>query len=161
MCVCVLIPKNLCKNTSYNCAHSTCVSAVFVFVSVCAASLPQPLSLSLPGARHQHNPVSSTLITWFLHNGLAGRDQSLCLPEETSVMQRELHTMRLISIQMSSRPQRGQRGFRRDLRENSTKTQSVRLHDRTSNRTTLHSRLHSRVQACKIDSCSSECLGFT
>lgn len=38
------------------------------------------LCLARPAARHRPNPVSSTLITWFLHNGLAGRNESLCLP---------------------------------------------------------------------------------
>lgn len=67
-------------------------------------------SASLPAARHQPNPVSSTLITWFLYNRLAGRNESLCLPREmpscsdSSLIQqhyRELHTLRFISIQIT------------------------------------------------------------
>ncbi len=67
-------------------------------------------SASLPAARHQPNPVSSTLITWFLYNRLAGRNESLCLPQEmpscsdSSLIQqhyRELHTLRFISIQIT------------------------------------------------------------
>lgn len=91
------------------CANSSCVSLVQICVTraqranvwlsplaciptfaclvvlcdgFCVRTVSCVFALSLPAERHQPDPVSSTLITWFLHNGLAGWNESLCLPEE-------------------------------------------------------------------------------
>lgn len=83
--------------------------AVWWFLCVCVVSCV--FALSLPAERHQPNPVSSTLITWFLHNGLAGWNESLCLAEEmpscseSALIQlhcRKLHTLRFISVQITA-----------------------------------------------------------
>lgn len=59
-----------------------CVPCCAVWWFLCVCTVSCVFALSLPAERHQPNPVSSTLITWFLHNGLAGWNESLCLPEE-------------------------------------------------------------------------------
>lgn len=86
------------------CANSSCVSLVQICVTrvieptrvhshlcvpccaawrfLCVRTVSCVFALSLPAEKHQPDPVSSTLITWFLHNGLAGWNESLCLPEE-------------------------------------------------------------------------------
>lgn len=77
---------------------------------VCIHTSAHCVCVCLPAARHQSNPFSSTLITWFLYNGLAGWNESLCPPQEKpscsdlSLIQqlyRELHTLTFISIQIS------------------------------------------------------------
>lgn len=74
------------------------------------------LRLSFPAARHQPNPVSSTLITWFLYNTLAGRNESLCLLQEMPPcsafplihqLHRAVLTLWLISIQINQGQREG------------------------------------------------------
>lgn len=92
---------------AFICLHAL----VCVFVYECVGDLSLLLPLALPAAgRHLPNPVSSTLITWFLYNRLAGRNESLCFPKEmpscsdSSLIQqnyRELHSLRFIGIQIT------------------------------------------------------------
>lgn len=88
--------------------HALC--CVWVCVSVCVSVQVCAASLSLPAVRQQPNPVSSTIITWFLHNALAGRDELLYLPQEirscsdSSLFQqnyRELYSEGFISVRIN------------------------------------------------------------
>lgn len=79
-----------------------CTVWLYALTWLCVSLFSPPFSAK----RLQVNPVGSVLITWCLYNGLASRNESLCLPEEMPFLSESflihLHDAQLYTLSFSS-----------------------------------------------------------